>query len=158
MITGDRRPAATNPFPLPGELGSDLARTLDYWKGLPRAEARIPFWDDLKLSALGDVAARTLVIEVFDKPQRFRLDIVGEEIDRATGGSLKGAFPDKVTRPPHPLDFLLAQASATVEAGAPTWYRNAVTDEADGGAYARLMVPMWGDGRIGIILAAVEKG
>lgn len=154
MITGaSARPAATNPFPLPDALAPDLARTLDYWRSLLRGEASMPFWDDLKLSALGDVAARAMAIEVFDKPQRFRLDIVGPEIDRRAGGGLEGTFPDRFARAPEPLDFLLSQASATVEAAAPTHYGTGA-----GEGYRRIMLPMWGDGRIGILLSAVAWG
>ncbi len=46
------------------------------------------------------------------------------------------------------LKFLRAQASATVEARAPTFYR--------GAGYARMLLPMWGDGRIGMLLGALD--
>lgn len=155
MLTGDTGSAATNPFPLPDALPPDLQTTLDYWRGLLRGEARMPFWDDLDIAALGEVAPRALAIEVFDKPQRFRLDIVGSDIDRRAGGGLQGRFPDRESRQDHPLEFILAQASATVEAAAPTFYANA---DGPDGPYARIVLPMWGDGRISMLLGAVAWG
>jgi hypothetical protein len=45
------------------------------------------------------------------------------------------------------LQFLVSQCSATVESRAPTYYRN---DGAEG--YSRLVLPLWGYGRIGMLL------
>jgi hypothetical protein len=39
--------------------------------------------------------------------------------------------------------------SATVEGRAPTYYRS-----GDGAGYSRLVLPLWGDGRIGMLLVA----
>lgn len=152
MIARDvARRNVTSPFPLPAEMRPDLARVLAYWRGLLRGEATMPFWDDLRLSDLGDIADRAIAIEVFDKPQRFRLDVVGGDVERRAGGRLAGQFPDRIERPQAPLDYLLAQASATVEAATPTHYENAGEP-----GYARLVLPMWGDGRTGMLLAAID--
>jgi hypothetical protein len=57
-----------------------------------------------------------------------------------------------------PLRFLNSQSHATVEGRAPMHYASAPTEQ--GGArtaegYARLLLPMWGDGHIGMLLGAV---
>jgi len=138
--------ATDNPFPLPASLGSDLARVFNYWRGLKRGGNDMPFWDDVKLSALPDLADTLVLVDVFAAPERFRLNTVGKKFGDP---SLHGKFIDE-TEFAGGLAFLRAQASATVEARAPTYYR--------GGGFARLLLPMWGDGRIGMLLGGLEPG
>ena len=69
------------PFPLPDKLERDLGRVQVYWEGLRRAENSMPFWDDLNLSALSDQSAQLLLIDAFDKPERFRFNYLAEGTD-----------------------------------------------------------------------------
>lgn len=136
------RPA--NPFPLPGTLERDLAAVEAAWRALRRAQNDIPFADDLKPGALSAQAGRVLLIDVFEKPERFRFSLLGGDLLLPQDKALSGKFIDEVDLPA-PLGFLRAQASATVEARAPTYH---------GG---RLLLPMWGDGRVSLLLGAVQK-
>jgi hypothetical protein len=136
-----------HPYALPAHLSPDLARVRDYWEGLLRGSARMPFWDDAKLSDLPDLAGRLFLVDVFDQPERFRLNAVPDSLG---GEALNGKFIEHVDLD-WPFEFLRSQASATVEAAAPTWHRN-----EGGRAYARLLLPMWGEGRIGMLMGALH--
>lgn len=136
------------PFAVPARLSPDLDRVRAYWRSLLRGAAEMPFWDDAKLTDLPDLADRLLLLDV-QQPERFRLATVGA---RAGGEALEGCFLDE-TALGSPLEFLRAQASATVEAASATCFHF----EGKGGqAYSRLLLPMWGDGRISMILGAVS--
>ena len=66
----------TGPYTFPRNLEPDLAQVLAYWEGLKRGDAGMPFWDDVNLSALPNLSKRLMLIEVFDKPLRFRLGLI----------------------------------------------------------------------------------
>jgi hypothetical protein len=138
--------APDNPYPLPATLSPDLQQVASYWRGLKRADNSLPFWDDLKLSGLPGLAGQLLLLVVFDNPQRFRINTVGEAAG-AQSASLRGKFIDEIATSGM-LEDLRTQAGATVSARAPTFHR--------GSNYARLLLPMWGDGRIGMLLGAVD--
>ena len=112
----------------------------------------MPFWDDVNISALPDFSDR--LIEASDKSVRFRcgFGVVGKEVTRQYGGDLAGKFLDEIDAR-HPLQFLISQCSA--------YYRHAW---AKGGSsrvhqeYSRLVLPMWGDGHIGMLLGAFAWG
>jgi hypothetical protein len=140
-------PAAI-PFPLPDRLNPGLAGVYAYWEGLKRADNDMPFWDDVKLSALPDQADWLLLIDAYEMPERFRFNTVGKELAQRYGEAVNGKFLEELSLR-DPFGYLRAQASATVEARAPTYY------EAASG-YARLLLPMWGDGHIGMLLGAVD--
>lgn len=149
---------STAPFPLPRKLEPDLARLRAYWDGLKRGEADIPFADDVNLSAIPPFAGRLILIEVFDKPLRFRLGMLGEDLKERHGGDIVGKFLDDIDARA-PLQYLSSQSSATVESRAATYYRAGPAKR--GGAangYARLLLPMWGDGRIGMLFGGVPGG
>lgn len=133
-------------FSLPDTLGPTLQEVLSYWKGLKRAGNSMPFWDDVKLSELP--AGRLLLIDAFTDPDRFRINTIGKEAGNAD--ALRGKFIDETPLPGR-LDDLQAQCSATIEARAPTFYQH-----DDRPSYTRILLPMWGDGRIGMLLGAVE--
>jgi hypothetical protein len=135
-----------NPFPLPDRLSSNLQRVFSYWESLERGENNMPFWDDVKLSALPDLADRLLLINVFTGPERFRVNTLGAAAGEQAG-ALRGKFIDEVALGGR-LQYLRAQASATVEARAPTFYR--------GAGFSRILLPMWGDGHIGMLLGTVD--
>ncbi len=141
-----------NPFPLPAKLERDLARVLSFWEDLRRAESPMPFWDDLTPSALAPRAPHVVLIDVFAKPERFRFNHLADALTQHYGENLVHKFADEIDLR-DPFDFLRSQASAAVEARAPTYYRSGA---ADAPGYARLLLPMWGDGRIGMLLGAVE--
>jgi hypothetical protein len=129
---------------------------------LERGEAEMPFADDVKLSALPKLAGRLILIEVLGHPVRFRcgFSLVGEDIKRHYGGDLDGKFLDEV-EVRRPLQFLNSQASATVESLSPTYYRYAGAKGAGARGqkgYSRLLLPMWGNGQIGMLLGAFAWG
>ncbi|MFN3585824.1 hypothetical protein [Phenylobacterium sp.] len=137
----------THPFALPDRLPPDLERVLAYWRGLLRGSAQMPFWDDAKLTDLPDLEPRLFLVDAFQRPERFRLGVVGEALAK----DVSGEFLDEMTLS-RPLQFLRAQCSAAVEAVGPTFFRS----EEDG--YSRLVLPMWGDGRTSMLLGAVDFG
>lgn len=140
----------TRPYAPPRRLTPDLQRVQAYWEGLLRGSAEIPFWDDLDLGTLPDLAPRLFLVGVFDKPDRYRFDLVGAALTAAAGEEVAGRFLDEI-QPRGPFTWLASQCSATVEAGAPTWFEA----PSDAG-YRRLLLPLWGDGRISMLLGAVD--
>jgi hypothetical protein len=143
----------SSPFALPAKLPPGLGRVRGYWESLKRGEASMPFWDDVKLSSLPDLSDRLLLVDAFENPQRFRLNSVGAQIRRSYGTDLADKFIDEIAQK-GPFALLAAQASATIEAKAPTFYAAPAGSGHQG--YARLLLPMWGEGRIGMLLGAVE--
>jgi hypothetical protein len=137
------------PYALPDRLSPDLARVQAYWSGLLRGQASMPFWDDVRLTDLPDLADRLLLIDVFEQPERFRFNTIG---DGLTSEALAGRFLDELRLNP-PFEFLASQCIATVESAECTWFRQ----ERSAGSpltrgYARLLLPLWGDGRVGMLL------
>jgi hypothetical protein len=139
-----------HPFEVPARLSPDLARVEACWRGLLRGGADMPFWDDFRLSDLPDLTERLLLVDVFERPERFRFATAGSAVG---GAELEGRFLDE-TDLGRPLEFLRAQCSATVECARPTCFRGEAEGEA--GAYRRLLLPMWGDGRTSMLLGAVD--
>lgn len=135
------------PFAPPANLTPDLAQVRTYWDELKRGENKVPFADDVNLSKLPGLQGRLLLVDVFDKPVRFRFNIVGADVTAAYGGDLAGKFADEIDLK-GPLAYFLAQASATVEARAPTFYQDGT---------ARLLLPLWGNGYVSALLGAVAR-
>lgn len=145
---------SANPYCLPTTLTPDLARVADYWRGLLRASAEIPFWDDLNLENLPDLVPRLLLIDAFFQPERFRFNHVGAELQTLQPKPITGEFLDEASLD-CPLEFMRSQCSATVECEAPTFYKqDAIPDPVRTG-YSRLLLPMWGDGHISMLLGVV---
>jgi hypothetical protein len=144
--------AQRRPYPVPRRLEPALARVQAAWRGLLRGGATMPFADDLRLDVLPDLKPRLFLMDVFARPQRFRFSEVGRALQGRDGGALGDRFADEVALAA-PLDFLVSQCGATVEAAAPTLFRGG---EAKGGGYARLLLPLWGDGRVSLLLGAVD--
>jgi hypothetical protein len=147
--------AAASPFPFPEKLDGNLGIVLNYWRRLRRADNSMPFWDDLNLSdlsALFEQREALLLIDAFDKPERFRFNNFAGEMLENAGRTFTGKFIDEVDLPSS-LSYLRAQCSATVEARTPTYYRSALASPV----YARVLLPMWGDGRIGMLLGAIAQ-
>src|SRR6516164_2862798 len=138
---------STVPYSVPSKLEAELAHV--------RA-----FWDDVNLAALADLSGRLMLIDVFDKPLRFRFEIVGEELKERYGADVVGRFSDEIEIH-HPFHYLNSQGLATVESRAPTYYRHEATKRGSSRAtegYSRLILPTWGDGHIGMLLGAVAWG
>jgi hypothetical protein len=150
--TGPEIITMTRPYAPPKRLSPDLSRVKAYWESLLRGSAEAPFWDDLDLTTLHDIAGRLFLVGVFSRPERFRLDLVGEDLTATRGEETAGLFIDEISASP-PLDFLGSQCSATVEAAAPTYLEGAL---ADGRVYRRLVLPMWGDGRFSMLLGVID--
>jgi hypothetical protein len=142
-------------YSLPGELEPDLSRVRAYWSGLKRGENDVPFWDDVKFSLRSRLGRESMLIDVFENPLRFRFDIVGADVASWYGGTIGNSFLDE-TALHAPFDGITSQCKATVEGSAPTYYRQ-TTAGKDGhpGGYARLLLPLWGDGRIAMLLGVV---
>ena len=155
-------PAYKRPYSPPRKLERDLARVRALWQRLKRREAQMPFADDVNLSALGQLSGKVVLIEASEQPVRFRcgFELVGKEIAREFAGDLGGKFLD-VVDVRHPLQFLLSQCGATVESAEPTYYRHGAAGRRGVRAqkkYSRLVLPLWGEGRIGMLLAAFHWG
>ena len=147
--------ASPLPFAIPAKLPLDLRRVRDYWESLKRGENSMPFWDDVKLSSLPDLSGHLMLLDALENPRRFRFGSVGEQIRKLYGTDFANKFVDEID-PKVPFEFLTAQGSATIEAKVPTNF----TSEAGTGrgrhrGYARLLLPMWGDGRVGMLLGAI---
>lgn len=140
-----------HPYSAPRILPPRLDRAHAYWRSLIRKKAPMPFWDDLTPSDMGDLVGDAFTLEVFDKPERFRFALVGEGLEAGGVPELQGTFLGEGSLP-SPFDFLLSQASATVEAGQPTLHRFTGPDR-----YDRLLLPMWGDGRTGLLLGVIDR-
>jgi hypothetical protein len=140
---------------LPDQLEPDLDRVRAYWSGLKRGENDIPFWDDVNFSMQARLARDVFLIEAFENPLRFRFDLVGDDITQRYGAAINGKFSDEIDLHP-PLDALTGQCRATVERRAPTYFRHEPAPPSDGGAgYSRLILPLWGNGRIEMLLGAI---
>ena len=44
----------------------------------------MPFWDDANLSSLPDLSGRLMLVDVFDKPVRFRLEMLASNSKSST--------------------------------------------------------------------------
>lgn len=142
--------AVMHPYSAPRSLPPRLERARAYWLSLIRRGAPMPFWDDLSPADMGNIVDDVFTLEVFDKPERFRFALVGEGLEAGGVRDLEGAFLGEGPLA-SPFDFLLSQASATVEAARPTLHRSAAP-----GRCARLLLPMWGDGRVGLLLGVID--
>jgi hypothetical protein len=164
LITGSRQKKARksdtglaaptgDPYPVPEDLDPTLKQFRTYWDSLKRGNSDIPFADDLKLGAIPELSGLLLLVTVFEKPLRFRVESAGREVISAYGGELVGHFADEILSRP-PLDYFLSQCSATIAARKPTYYGRAPSGAA-GRGYRRLLLPLWADGHIGALVGAV---
>ena len=144
-------------YSLPDELEPDLGRVHAYWNGLKRGANDVPFWDDVKFSMRSRLGRESMLIDVFENPLRFRFDLIGADLTEWYGGTIGNTFLGEIDL--HgPFDELTLQCQATVVDCAPTYYcQTAVrNDDAEHLAgYARLLLPLWGNGRIEMLLGAV---
>lgn len=141
------------PFAVDGPLGPRLDKLMAYWRSLLRGEAAMPFADDVDMAEVKTLCSDTLVLGVFERPERFRLDLAHTPFAPDVEATLVGRFIDEIDLPT-PLEFLRAQADATVESLGPTLYRH--SPAASEPPYARLLLPVWGEGQVKLLLAGVE--
>jgi len=144
-------------FSLPNEMGSDLTRIQAYWNGLKRGANDIPFWDDVKLSLRSRLGRESMLIDVFENPLRFRFDLIGADLTDWYGGAIGNRFLDEIELHA-PFNDLILQSKATVEGCAPTYRRHAGAGKGDAERsrdYARLLLPLWGNGRVEMLLGGV---
>lgn len=146
------------PFSLPRKIDPVLARVRAYWESLERGENKMPFWDDFEISSLPDLADKLMLIDVFEKPERFRLNSIGQQLTERYGETITGKFADEIESK-NPFEYLTSQCSATIESRGPTYYQHGAAAVQESGGpvlYSRLLLPMWGNGHIGMLLAAFE--
>ena len=141
--------ATSLPFGVPSKLDGGLVPIRNYWLKLRRGQADIPFTDDIKLSELEAFDGDLMIIDVFERPTRCRIAIATPGLATRYGQPIEGRFADEIDPQP-PLEYLVSQCSATVERRAPTLYHGSSPP-----AYARLILPLWGDGHINALLGAV---
>jgi hypothetical protein len=143
-----------HPYAVPDRLSPDLTRVQAYWRGLLRGGAEVPFADDARLTDIPDLVDRLVLIDVFERPERFRFANVGSAL---AAEPLAGQFIDEIDLKP-PFDLLRTQCCATVESAEPTYLKQEAKDKANAPkAYARLLLPLWGDGRISMLLGIVDE-
>lgn len=147
----------TAPYSIPEGIEPELRLVCDYWETLKRGENEMPFWDDVKPTALPDMSNRLMLINAFANPQRFRFGVVGQDIEHRYGKAMRAMFIDEAERRA-PLQYLNSQCSATVEGRRPTYYQHVSSQTQRDKApesYSRLLLPLWGDGHISMLLGAV---
>jgi len=142
--------STTTAFPMPEKLEPALERIHAYWHSLKRGENDMPFSDDIDPTKLAELAGLSMLLTAFEDPARFRFEAAGEEIVRRYGAPLKGEFSDELAQKP-PVDLLTEQCLATVTQRAPTCFRAGA-----GAAYARLLLPTWGEGHVALLLGGVD--
>jgi hypothetical protein len=148
---------ALAPYSVPRKLPAALARLRAYWEGLKRGDASMPFWDDVEPAALPDLAGQLMLIKAFERPRRFQFSMIGKDIQERYDGDLMGAFSDEIELR-YPFEYFNSQCFATVETRAATLYRHVLADAdalRQAQEYSRLLLPMWGEGHVGMLLGAV---
>ncbi|HYM31513.1 MAG TPA: hypothetical protein VEU47_09455 [Candidatus Cybelea sp.] len=99
-----------------------------------------------------------MLIDVFEKPERYRFSIVGRQINERYGTAIAGKFADEIEAR-NPIEYLRSQGSATVERGAPTYFQcisDADAETRGSHSYVRMLFPMWGEGHIGMLMGAIS--
>jgi hypothetical protein len=100
------------------------------------------------------LAEDAIILDVFDNPLRFRLAIIGRHIESEYGRSISGKFVDELEQQP-PIEHLEAQCRAAVEHQSPTYFHTGTSSGR--GSYSRMVLPLWGEGRVSMLLAAIAR-
>ncbi|HUI15302.1 MAG TPA: hypothetical protein VL048_17730 [Xanthobacteraceae bacterium] len=114
----------------------------------------MPFADDVNPSELSRLTSNLLLVDVFAKPERFRFNSLSESLIGQLHADMAGKFADELELH-SPLDFFFSQASATVEAKAPTCYAGGSAAHRARG-YSRMLLPTWGDGRVQLLIGVID--
>ena len=145
------------PYSFPEKFEPNLAVVRSYWESLKRAGNAMPFWDDVKTTSLPDLAGNLLLFDVFERPERYRFAFVGRDLMDWYGKQISSDFADEVELR-NPFEYLISQCSATVEGCVPTYYRHvaiAMPQNRASESYARILLPLWGEGHIRMLLGAI---
>ena len=145
------------PYSFPEKFEPNLGIVRAYWENLKRADNAMPFWDDVKTSSLPDLAGNLLLIDVFERPERYRFSFVGRDLMDWYGKQISSDFADEVELR-NPFEYLISQCSATIEGCVPSYYRHVATAMPKNRAsksYARVLLPLWGEGHIRMLLGAI---
>jgi hypothetical protein len=137
------------PFAVPQKIDPGLETVRRYWAALRREQNALPFADDLNVEQLSQFAPRLLVLDVCERPQRFRITIVGKEIEAAFHEELADRFVDEIAEH-SPLEYLDSQCCALMQSQTPAWFERRDAKFS----YERLLLPMWGNGYVSMILGA----
>ena len=135
-------------YSIPASFEAELVSIYEFWRTMRRGDNDMPFSDDVNLSSLGGGGDDAALIDVFENPLRFRLGLAGRSIAARLGPERGGKFLDELD-PQGFLDHLEAQSAATVRSRAPTYFRHNSAP-----AYARIALPLRGNGRIEMLLVA----
>lgn len=142
-------------YPLPERLQARLDEVMSYWRSIQRGYHVMPYWDDVDMVKLGRLEDDLLLLDVLDSPARFRFNLVGRNVTGAYGKELEGLFADEVALHA-PLQELPEQCRASVDESAPTCFRHRPDSPGDA-AYDRLLLPLWGNGRIEMLLGGIAR-
>jgi hypothetical protein len=137
------------PFALPERIDPSLETVKRHWAALRREQNPLPFADDLNVGRLSQSAPRLMVLYVRECPQRFRIEIVGSEIEKRFGEELADRFLDEIAEHA-PLEYLDSQCCALMQSQTPTWFERQDAKFS----YERLLLPLWGNGYVSLILCA----
>ena len=135
-------------YSIPACFEAELVSIYECWRARRRGDNDVPFSDDVNLPSPGSGADDAVLIDVFENPLRFRLALAGRSIAAQLGPERGGKFLDEL-EPEGLLDHLEAQCAATVRSRAPTYFRHSSAP-----AYARIALPLWGNGRIEMLVVA----
>ena len=138
-----------NPFPLPDRLDARLQPVVSLWEGRERGENSMPFADDIGVQDLSALPGNPFLLSVSGLPERYRFEFLGDSLRAAAA---LGKFLDEMS-PNVNFSYLRAQSSATVEAGAPTFFRLVQTS---GYTFSRILLPLWGNGQVNMLLGAID--
>jgi hypothetical protein len=140
-------------YRLPEKLEPDLERVFGYWNGLKRAGNGIPLWDDVKISMKTRLGRDVFLMEALENPPRYRFDLVGDDLTQRYGTPVNSKFAHEIELRP-PIDELTTQCWHTIQRREPTYFRHDASPGARTG-YSRLVLPLWGNGRIEMLLGAI---
>jgi hypothetical protein len=141
------------PFAIQAPHSDRLGAVHDYWRSLLRGGAEVPFADDVDVTRLEALCPDVLLIGVFEKPRRFRIDLARTPHAPQIEIDLVGRFLDEID-PPATLALLRAQADAAAETLAAAVYEH--RPKSGHPCYGRLVLPAWGEGRVSLLLVALE--
>jgi hypothetical protein len=82
--------------------------------------------------------------------------IIGRHIEAEYGRSIAGKFVDELEQRP-PIEHLHMQCIAAVKHQSPTYFHVDHGAPSGAGSYSRLVLPLWGEGRVSMLLAAIAR-
>jgi hypothetical protein len=97
-----------------------------------------------------------MLIDVFESPPPFRIDLAGADVANWYGGTIGNRFLDEMDLHAS-FDELTLQCRATVKRCAPTYHETVAGKRGaeHPSGYARLLLPLWGNGRMEMVLGGV---